>query len=574
MQAPPGKSGGAFWLGTQRPEEVLEQSHTTTSAKAQHTVSQPTFFLLPSTIRAVHTERMILILDFGSQYSQLIARKVRSMSVYSQILPFNTKLSEIRKLKPDGIILSGGPASVSAKGAPRVRREVLEIPHSSGKGTVPVLGICYGMQLLVHLLGGKVQPQAHCEYGRADMTLVAADPLLAKIPDTDTVWMSHMDAAVKLPTDWKTLAKSDGCGQVIVRHRKLPLYGFQFHPEVHHTRHGGQMLSNFIFNVCGSKPTWKMSDYIEQTVREIRETLDRKPGSRIVCAVSGGVDSTVLAALCHRAAGDRFLPVFVDNGLLRSDEPESVVRNFKEHLGIDVLKIDAVDHFLNELKGVSDPEQKRKIIGREFVNIFFRHLGPKDFLAQGTLYPDVIESVSVKGPSATIKTHHNRVKEILDLMKQNRIIEPLRELFKDEVRELGLKLRIPRDLLWRQPFPGPGLAVRMLGDITRERLETLKQADKIVLEEIKQAGLYQKIWQSFAVLLPVKAVGVMGDCRTYAEVIALRSVDAVDGMTADFTRLPYDLLARISTRIINEVPGVNRVVYDISSKPPSTIEWE
>jgi GMP synthase (glutamine-hydrolysing) len=335
------------------------------------------------------------------------------------------------------------------------------------------------------------------------------------------------------------------------------------------------LLQNFVVGVCGAKRDWKMTDYIEQAVDDIRTRLDAAPrGARIVSAVSGGVDSTVMAVLLHRAAGDRFMPVFVDNGLLRADEPDAVVANFRDGLGMNIKKIDAAKHFVRKLKGVTEPEEKRRIIGREFVNIFFRDLRKNDFLAQGTLYPDVIESVNVKGPSATIKTHHNRVPEILQLMKEDRVIEPLRELFKDEVRELGLKLGISRDLLWRQPFPGPGLGVRILGEVTAARLEILKKADKIVLDEIKAAGLYQKIWQSFAVLLPVKAVGVMGDLRTYADVIALRAVNSVDGMTADFVHLPWDLLGRVSSRIINEVAGVNRVVYDISSKPPGTIEWE
>jgi GMP synthase (glutamine-hydrolysing) len=510
---------------------------------------------------------MILILDFGSQYSQLIARKVRSFSVYSQIVPFNTSLADIRKLKPRGIILSGGPASVAAKGSPKVRRELLDMG-------VPILGICYGMQLLVHLLGGRVRPQAHSEFGRANMRVIKSDPLLARFPRRDVVWMSHNDAAVRLPGEWQTLASTEGCQQVIARHRARPFYGLQFHPEVHHTPHGGQILKNFVLNVCGAPANWKMADYIEETVQQIRRKLEPFPKARIIGGVSGGVDSTVLAVLLHRAVGNRFVPVFVDNGVLRAGEAKTVISNFRDLMGIRIRHIDAADNFLDALADVSDPEDKRKIIGREFVNVFFRELREGDFLAQGTLYPDVIESVNVKGPSATIKTHHNRVPEILELMRKDRVIEPLRELFKDEVRVLGLKLGIPKQLLWRQPFPGPGLAVRILGDITRERLEVLRNADRIVLDEIKAAGLYPKIWQSFAVLLPVKAVGVMGDMRTYANVIALRAVESVDGMTADFVRLPWDLLARISSRIINEVAGVNRVVYDVSSKPPSTIEWE
>jgi GMP synthase (glutamine-hydrolysing) len=510
---------------------------------------------------------MIVILDFGSQYSQLIARTIRGFSVYSQILPHTVGAQELRDLKPSGIILSGGPASVTAKGAPRIRKQVLEIG-------VPVLGICYGMQLMIDLLGGTVAAQEQREYGRAEMSHRGGDPILIKVPQTTTVWMSHGDSVVALPEGWVTLASTESCGQAIVRHAKEPFYGFQFHPEVHHSQHGEQMLRNFVFNVCHAPTDWRMDNFIDRAIADTREKLARRPGSRVVCAVSGGVDSTVLAALLHKAAGPRFVPVFVDNGLLRTGEAEAVENRFRDLLGIPVTRVDATNQFLRALEGVTDPEQKRRIIGREFLTTFLETLGPEDYLAQGTLYPDVIESVNVKGPSATIKTHHNRVPEILALMQEGRVIEPLKELFKDEVRQLGRELGIAEELVKRQPFPGPGLAVRILGDITAERLAKVRAADTIVLEEIRAANLYNSIWQAFAVLLPVKAVGVMGDERTYAEVIAIRAVESVDGMTADFSPIPYPVLARIASRIVNEVKGVNRVVYDITSKPPGTIEWE
>lgn len=511
---------------------------------------------------------MILILDFGSQYSQLIARRIRAFNVFSQIVPFNTPIEEIKKLNPKGIIFSGGPSSVNDEDAPKVPADYINLG-------VPILGICYGMQLLVQLLGGQVKAaDAHSEYGRATLTHKSADPMLIGIPETDVVWMSHMDAAATLPAEWKTLASTDSCDQAMVRHESREIYGVQFHPEVNHSVNGSQMLHNFVFEIVKAKADWKMEDFIAQTIAEVRAKLDAKPGARIISAVSGGVDSTVMAALLHKAAGDRFVPVFVDNGLLRGGEAEAVERNFREHLGIEIKAVDARQLFLDALKGVTDPEQKRKIIGKLFIDVFYKTLGENDFLAQGTLYPDVIESVNVKGPSAVIKTHHNRVEEVLRLMEKGLVIEPLKELFKDEVRVLGSELGIPDEMTWRQPFPGPGLAVRILGEITKERLDILQKADRIVLDEVKAAGIYRNLWQSFAVLLPVKAVGVMGDCRTYADVIAVRAVESVDAMTADFAKLPWEVLGKISTRIINEVAGVNRVVYDISSKPPATIEWE
>ncbi|MBN1517293.1 glutamine-hydrolyzing GMP synthase [Candidatus Sumerlaeota bacterium] len=507
---------------------------------------------------------MILILDFGSQYTQLIARKIRAKSVYSEIAPFNISPEQIRAYDNlEGIVLSGGPSSVYAENAPRVGKEVYD--HG-----VPVLGICYGLQLTAFLLGGNVKPGVAREYGKADIQIKSTGGLLEEVENGSTVWMSHGDLVESLPAEFEVLASTENCKYTAVRHTSRPIYGIQFHPEVHHSAYGNQVLHNFLFHVCKAKPAWKMSEQVEMMCGHIRE---QAAGRDVVCAVSGGVDSTVMAVLCRKALGEHLKCVFVDNGVLRHHEAQQVMDNF-EQLGVPVKLVDAAQAFLSELDGVDDPEKKRKIIGRKFIEILMAEIGANDMLAQGTLYPDVIESVSTKGPSATIKTHHNRVKEVLELIEQGRVVEPLKELFKDEVRELGAALGIPHDTLWRHPFPGPGLAIRVIGPVNDESLRILRQADVIVVEEIRAAGLYDKIWQLFAVLLPVKSVGVMGDERSYENVVAVRAVDSVDGMTADWSKIPYSVLGRISNRIINETRGVNRVVYDISSKPPSTIEWE
>ena len=507
---------------------------------------------------------MILVLDFGSQYNQLIARKVRQLNVFSQIVPFNYPVEQIRALRPEGIILSGGPASIYAEGAPRLAREVLELG-------APVLGICYGLQATAHALGGRVAASPFREYGFAQLHIAQSDPLLEEVADGSQVWMSHGDSVETLPDGFVTLARTANCPNTIVRHKTRPLYGLQFHPEVHHTTYGNQLLANFVLKVCGAKPTWRMSSFIESEIAKIRERVGAR---RVLCAVSGGVDSTVLSVLLHRAIGEQLRCVFIDNGVLRHREAEQVCAQFRDNLGFEIELMDARRAFLDLLRGVVDPEEKRRRIGRKFIEIFLKELGPADFLAQGTLYPDVIETVSTAGPSAHIKTHHNRVQEVLDLIKQDRVIEPLADLFKDEVRALGEALGIPHAVLWRHPFPGPGLAIRILGEVTDERLAMLRQADVITIEEIRAAGLYDSIWQCFPVLLPIQSVGVMGDERTYEHTVAIRAVTSVDGMTADWCRLPYEVMARISNRIINETRGINRVVYDISSKPPSTIEWE
>lgn len=508
----------------------------------------------------------VLILDFGSQYTQLIARRVRELKVFCEILACNTPLDKIQAFKAQALILSGGPSSVYDKEAPPCDPKVLQM-------NIPTLGICYGMQWMSHCLGGKVSPGNVREYGPAQIAVVNTHSLFHGFPLKDiAVWMSHGDHVDQLPQGFGSLAKSHNGLQAAIGNDDRKMYGLQFHPEVVHTPQGTEVLKNFLFHVAHLKPDWSMESFVEDKIKEIRDTVGT---DRVLCAVSGGVDSSVMAALIHKAVGDQLDAFFIDNGLLRKNEGPRVVELFRKNLHLNINKIDSSKRFLDQLAGITDPEVKRKKIGREFVAVFEEEaskLKNVKYLAQGTLYPDVIESISFRGPSQTIKTHHN-VGGLPEKM-HFKLIEPFRELFKDEVRAIGKILGVPAEIIERQPFPGPGLAVRILGDVTEERLEILRNADDIIMSEIKQAGLYTKIWQSFGVLLPVKTVGVMGDARTYENVIALRAVESVDGMTADWVRLPYDLLAQISSRIINEVRGVNRVAYDISSKPPATIEWE
>ena len=507
----------------------------------------------------------VLILDFGSQYTQLIARRVRELKVYSEIHPYSMSAAEIRAFEPTALILSGSPASIYQADAPRPDPGILDLG-------VPVLGICYGLCALTVLAGGQVARAARREYGPADLLVDHGEDLFADLPSRLPVWMSHGDQVTDLPGTFRVLAHTDNSPYAAFRHRERPFYGVQFHPEVVHTPQGKAILGNFLFRVAKCRPTWTMRSFVEASVARIREQVG---AGRLLCGLSGGVDSSVAAVLAHQAVGDRLTCVFVDNGLLRMNEAAQVVEMFGQHLGLRLIAVDAGARFLERLSGVTDPERKRKIIGAEFIAVFeaeAKRLGRTEFLLQGTLYPDVIESVSVKGPSVTIKTHHN-VGGLPEKMGFA-LVEPLRELFKDEVREVGKELGLPEVLLWRQPFPGPGLAVRCVGEITRDRLDLLRRADVIVEEEIRRAGLYRDIWQAFAVLLPVRTVGVMGDERTYEHVVAIRAVQSHDGMTADWVRLPYEVLGTISSRIANEVKGVNRVVYDVSSKPPSTIEWE
>jgi len=515
---------------------------------------------------STHNEK-ILILDFGSQTTQLIARRIREQKVYSEIHPYTLKLDELKAMRPSGIVLSGGPASVYDEDAPISDPGIFELG-------IPVLGICYGAQLMIQQLGGRVEKANKREFGKADLTVEYTAGLFAGMetaPSHYQVWMSHGDRIEELAPGFMTTANSAHSPYAALRHENKPFVAVQFHPEVAHTLIGNDVLRNFIFGLCGCHPTWTMHSFIDSTVANIKTLVGK---DNVICALSGGVDSSVTAAIVHKAIGDQLTCIYVNNGLMRTGESESVLRFFRQKTDLQVIDVDATSTFLGELAGIKDPEEKRKRIGYGFIKIFEQEankLGAVKYLAQGTLYPDVIESVVFRG-KAPIKSHHN-VGGLPERM-QLTLIEPLRELFKDEVRELGLELGMPEEAIFRQPFPGPGLGIRIMGEVTAERLNILRQSDVIVLEEMKNSGWYRKVWQSFAVLLPIQTVGVMGDGRTYEHVIAIRSVDSRDAMTADWSQLPYDLLGRISTRIINEVRGVNRVVYDISSKPPSTIEWE
>lgn len=506
----------------------------------------------------------IIILDFGSQYNQLIARRVREFGVYAEILPFNASIEDIKNHHPKGIILSGGPSSVFGEDAHLVDKDLFELG-------VPVLGICYGMQLTAHLLGGEVKKGIKGEYGKASLNIIESNQLLNGIPEKSTVWMSHFDEVYQVPEGFEVAGKSENViASMANEERKI--YAVQFHPEVSHTEFGTQLLQNFVFNICEAEKNWKLTNYIEEEIKRIKEKVGNQ---KVILGLSGGVDSSVAAVLIHKAIGDQLTCIFVDTGLLRKDEGMKVMQNYGKHFHMNIKMVDAREQFMSKLKGVSDPEEKRKIIGREFVEVFnaeSMEIEDASFLAQGTIYPDVIESQSVKGPSATIKSHHN-VGGLPDEMKL-KLLEPLRELFKDEVRKVGVELGIPRELVYRHPFPGPGLGIRILGEVDEEKVKILQEADDIFIQELYKNNLYDEVSQAFVVLLPVKSVGVMGDERTYEYTAVVRSANTIDFMTATWSRLPYDFLETVSSRIINEVKGINRVAYDISSKPPATIEWE
>jgi GMP synthase (glutamine-hydrolysing) len=516
----------------------------------------------------MNLKEKILVLDFGSQYTQLIARRIREAHVYSEILPYNVPFQSITSFAPKGIILSGGPSSVYDKNAPLPDKRVFELG-------VPILGICYGMQLMAFMYNGRVTKSKKREYGRAELIIDDSSDLFKGIGSKKhptVAWMSHGDKILRRPSGFKPIAHTNNSPVAAMAEKNKKFYALQFHPEVAHTQQGTKILRNFIFNICRCKPSWTMKSFIHTTTKDIKKAVGR---DRVVCAISGGVDSAVTAVLVHRAIKKQLTCIFVDNGVLRAGEAKKVENTLRKHFHIHIKCVNASQRFLKKLKGITDPEEKRKIIGNEFIRVFeedAKNIKRVKYLAQGTLYPDVIESTSFKGPSATIKSHHN-VGGLLKDMKL-RLIEPLRELFKDEVRVLGRELGMPEEIINRHPFPGPGLAIRIIDDVTRKRCDILRKADMIVLQEIKKSGLYRELWQAFAVLLPIKTVGVMGDERTYENVVAVRAVQSVDGMTADWARIPYDVMGNISNRIINEVKGVNRVVFDISSKPPSTIEWE